>query len=75
MGGGGTELQYSQDPYRWIGNSQMGEQLQLQKFSQGVRGLSITSGSPAWGPAPGRWVPRMFGFEGQQGLLSEDLED
>ena len=44
----------SQDPYRWIGNSQMGEQLQLQKFSQGVRGLSITSGSPAWGPAPGR---------------------
>ena len=47
----------------------------LRSSPQGVRGLSITSGSPAWSPAPGRWVPRMFGFEGQQGLLSEDLED
>ena len=62
MGGGGAELQYSRDPYPQVGNSQVGEQLQpvttcynsYNSSPQGVRGLSITSGSPAWGPAPGR---------------------
>ena len=36
---------------------------------QGVRGLSPTSGSPAW---RGRRGPRRFGIQGQRGLLSTE---
>lgn len=38
---------------------------------QGVRGLSPTLVSTAWGPAPRRRVPRTPGFEGKQGCVPE----
>ena len=62
---GGSELWYCQDP-------QMGELLQLQSSAQGVRGLSPHVGLPILGVLCQEHVPpRTFGFDGQQGLLSE----
>lgn len=39
------------------------------------RNLSPTLGSQPRGPALGRWVPIIFGFKNQWGLLQEELKD
>ena len=41
---------------------------------QGARGLTPHEGTQCKGPVPGRQTPKMFGFEGQQGLISGELE-
>ena len=66
---GGVETQYSQDPSPWVGNPQMRGYYNCKGSSQGMSGPSPTLGSPPRGLAPRRQAPRMFGFEGQWGLL------
>ena len=47
----------------------MGDNHNCTGSLQVVRSLTLTSGSPSFGPrAPGRQARRMSSFEGQQGL-------
>ena len=61
------EIHYSQDPHPWVSNQKMEDNHNCRGSPQG-RGCVPILGSPAEGSAPGRRVPRMAGFEGQQGL-------
>ena len=52
-------------PTDQVGDPQTGKQLYHRGSPTGVRVLSPTLGSPAWGPGIGRRSPRAFGFEGR----------
>ena len=68
---GGALLRYNQIPYplnEWPTNWKI---ITWQRFSQGVRVLSPTSGMPAWQSGSGGRAPRAFGFEGQWIYMQE----
>ena len=58
MGGGGAELQYSRDPYPQVGNSQVGEQLQPQKFSPRSEGSEYHVRLPSLGSCTRKMSPQ-----------------
>lgn len=69
---GGKETGYIQDPHPWVGNSQMGKQSQLKRFSPRSKGSNLTPSSR--GPELGRQNPRTSALEGQQGLDMRETE-
>ena len=50
-------MKYSQNPHPGQVTCEKEDNHNCRDFPQGARGLSLISGSPAWGPTPGGWMP------------------